>query len=127
MEFFHGMKELGNAIRESFDNRIQFLGQNIVEAERTRENARRFINRTHRERRNMARELHADLKAFTHNLAESNRAMRNKFHREQREIHNELLAGHRAFCQMEKNLNSRRRHFNSEIRKAKQKASRQRH
>jgi len=118
------MEQLADNIRGSFDARVKYLGKNVVETHRLLHDAQKFLGNVRRDRRSMARRLHADLGGFVDNLKESVGSLRNKFGRQQKAFHQECKTAHQAWARTEKALNTRRRNFKGELAKAKQAAGR---
>lgn len=117
------MEKLGNNIIDSFNSRLNFLGQNIAETHKLKHDARKTIGKFHRDRMAMGRKLHADLGGFTDNLTESVNGLKRRFHKQQNEFHRECASAHQNFTRVGKILASRRHNFKGEIKKATQKAS----
>lgn len=121
--FATGMANLGGSILSSFNDRINFLGHNVAEVNRITNDAHKFLDHTRKDRKAMARGLHADLGTFVGNLTDSVGKLCQGFHKESKAFHQECKAGHQAFQKVEKEMAEKRRHFDTSVRNMAQKAT----
>lgn len=124
MGFGEELSNLGKEMTASFDARINFLGKNIVDVKRTRLDAQKLIGHFAKDHKAMGRKLRADLGGFVDDLTGTVDELRGKFHKEQNAVHRECKEAHSAWMGASKGLASKRRNFNGNLTKAKQKASR---
>lgn len=124
MGFGQELANLGKEITASFDARINFLGENIVDVKHMQSDARKLVGHFAKNHKAMGRKLRADLGGFTDDLTGTVDGLRAKFHKQQNAVHRECKEAHSAWMGAAKSLASKRRNFNANLTKAKQKASR---
>ena len=108
---------LGEEMIASFNERVNFLGKNIVDTHK-------LLNHFRKDHKAMGRRLRADLGAFVNDLTETVDQMRHRFRKEQKAVHQECKETHQAWQQVAKTMATKRHNFNGALAKAKQSASR---
>lgn len=124
MGFAEELSNLGKEITASFDARVNFLGENIVDVKNMKFDTKKLIGHFAKDHKAMGRKLRADLGGFVDDLTGTVDGLRAKFHKEQNAVHRECKAAHSAWMGAAKSLASKRKNFNGNLTKAKQKASR---
>lgn len=124
MGFTEEINHLGNNILGSYDTRIKFLGQNIIDVKNLKNDANKLIHRFKKEHKSMGNKLRAELGSFVDDLTESVESLRYKFGRKQKSIHNEYKSAHQSWQKASKIMASKRKNFKSSLSRAKQTASR---
>lgn len=114
---------LGEDFIGSFNDRIKFLGQNIVETKRLFSNTQKMLKNFHNQQKTMGKKLRADLGNFTTNLTQNVDKMLNKFQKEQKAVHQDLSQAHQAWKHVTKTMAAKRHNFNGLLSKAKQSAA----
>jgi len=114
---------LGEDFLGSFDARINFLGQNIVDVKNLKLDTHKMQNGFRKARKAMGNKLRADLGGFVDNLTESVDGLRHKFQRQQRTVHQDCVGAHRAWEKVEKTMAAKRRNFKTALTAAKRKAA----
>ncbi|MDI6807470.1 MAG: hypothetical protein QME66_00605 [Candidatus Eisenbacteria bacterium] len=103
---------LGEDMIASYNERVNFLGKNIVDTHR-------LLGGFRKDHKAMGRKLRSDLAVFPIALTETVDQMLSKFRKEHREAH-------RAWQQVARTMASKRHNFNAALTKAKQSAARTR-
>lgn len=124
MGFGEELSNLGKEMTASFDARINFLGKNIVDVKHMQLDAKKLIGHFAKDHKAMGRKLRADLGGFVDDLTGTVDDLRARFHKQQNAVHRECKEAHSAWMGASKGLASKRRNFNGNLTKAKQKASR---
>ncbi len=101
---------LGEDMIASFNERVNFLGKNIVDTHR-------FLNDCRKSHKAMGKKLRAELGAFTDHLTETVDQMRHKFQKEQHQAH-------QAWQRVTKTMAAKRHNFKSDLTRSKQSAAR---
>lgn len=115
---------LGEELLGSFDARVNFLGQNIVDVKNHKLDTPRFLNNCKKTHKAMGKRLRAELGAFTDHLTETVDQMRRKFRKEQKTVHQECKETHQAWQRVAKTMAAKRHNFNGALSKATQSAAR---
>lgn len=115
---------LGEELLGSFDARVNFLGQNIVDVKNHKLDTHRFLNNCKKAHKAMGKRLRAELGAFTDHLTETVDQMRRKFRKEQKAVHQECKENHQAWQRVAKTMAAKRHNFNGALSKATQSAAR---
>lgn len=115
---------LGEELLGSFDARVNFLGQNIVDVKNHKLDTHRFINHCKTAHKKMGKRLRAELGAFTDHLTETVDQMRRKFRKEQKAVHQECKETHQAWQRVAKTMAAKRHNFKGTLAKATQSAAR---
>ena len=108
---------LGEDMIASFNERVNFLGKNIVDTHR-------FLNDCRKSHKAMGKKLRAELGAFTDHLTETVDQMRRKFRKEQKAVHQECKETHQAWQRVAKTMAAKRHNFKGTLAKATQSAER---
>lgn len=116
------LTNLGEEMLASFDARINFLGQNIVDVKKHAADTQKFLSTTRREQAKAAGKLHANLEDFVCGLAETVEEFQERCHKEQKVRQRETRAAGQAFKSASKAMAQRRKQFNTRLSQAKQKA-----
>lgn len=123
MGFAAEMTKMTDGFLQSFNDRIGFLGQNIVDVAGLKEDTHRFLDRTRRDHRAMARRQKADLGAFVGGLVETVGDLRNAAQKAQHAVHQEVKSGHQAFQKGAKAMANKRHQFASLVKGVAHKSS----
>jgi hypothetical protein len=114
---------LGEDFVASFNERVNFLGQNIVETKRLLSNTPKLLNKFRNEHKVMGKKLRADLGIFVDNLTDNVGKILNKFQKEQKIIHQDVIRAHKSWENVTKFMAAKRKNFNGSLAKAKQSAA----
>lgn len=117
------LTNLGEEMLASFDARVNFLGQNIVDVKKHAADARKFLRKCGRDHAKMAQQLDADLDAFMDNLEQTVGKMQGQFRKEQGARGRDCKAAHQAWQRASKTMATKRRNFNGQLSRSKQQAS----
>lgn len=108
---------LGEELIGSFDGRVNFIGENIVDTHR-------FLTNFRKDHKAMGKKLRADLGTFVDDLSGAVKGLRRKFQKEQKAVHQECTTNHQAWEKVAKTMAAKRRNFKAALTGAKQKAAR---
>jgi len=115
---------LGEELLGSYDARVNFLGQNIVDVRNHKLDTQRFLNNCKKAHKAMGKKLRADLGAFMDHLTETVDQLRYKFQKEQKAVHQECKQAHQSWQRVAKTMAAKRHNFKGALGKAKQSAAR---
>ena len=115
---------LGEDLLESFDARVDFLGQNIVDVKNQMLDTHRFLNNCRKAHKAMGKKLRADLGLFTDHLTDTVDQLRHKFGKEQKTVHQHCKETHQAWQRVAKTMAAKRHNFKGTLAKATQSAAR---
>lgn len=107
---------LGEELIGSFDGRVNFLGENIVDTHR-------LLTHFRKDHKAMGKELRADLAAFVDDLSGEVKGLRRKFQKEQKAVRQECTTHHQAWEKVAKTMAAKRRNFPATLTRARQKAA----
>lgn len=124
MRIAEDLTNLGEGMVASFDDRLNFIGRNIVDVQRHERGTHAFLNDCRKHHKAMAKKLRADLGAFVNHLSETVDQMRKGFQLELKGFQKEQKKAHQAWGQVTKTMAATRRNFNNTLMRAKQKAAR---
>ena len=114
---------LGEDILGSFNARVNFLGQNIVDVKNLKQDTHKLQNKFRKEQKAMGNKLHADLGAFVDDLSETVEGLQHKFQKQQKAVHQDCAGAHRAWQKVSKTMATKRHDFKKSLNVAKQKAT----
>lgn len=115
---------LGEDLLDSFDARMNFLGQNIVDVKNHQIDTDRLRNKIRKAHKAMGKKLRADLEGFMDRLTDTVDQLRHKFRKEQKAVQQECKGVHQAWQRVAKTMAAKRHNFNGALAKAKQSAER---
>ncbi len=124
MEIEKQFTNLGEDLLGSFDARMNFLGQNIVDVKNHKLDTHRFLNNFKKAHKAMGKKLRADLGAFTDHLTDTVDQLRRKFQKEQKTVHQGCKETHQAWQRVAKTMAAKRHNFKGTLAKATQSAAR---
>ena len=115
---------LGEEFLGSFDARVNFLGQNIVDVKNHKLDTHRFLNNCTKTHKAMGKKLRADLGAFTDQLTDTVVQLLHKFQKEQKTVHQGCKDAHQTWQRVAKTTAAKRHNFKGTLAKATQSAAR---
>jgi len=115
---------LGEEFLGSFDARVNFLGQNIVDVKNHKLDTHRFLNNCTKTHKAMGKKLRADLGAFTDQLTDTVDQLLHKFQKEQKTVHQGCKDAHQTWQRVAKTMAAKRHNFKGTLAKATQSAAR---
>lgn len=102
-------KKLAENFRSSFNTRINFIGQNVVDTHEILHDANKLVKGFHKAHEVMAKQLGTDLGNFVCDLTGSVEDIRKKFRKENKERFQTCKGAHEAWTNVTKEMAKKRK------------------